>query len=238
MGGPNVQQEECQMRQNPWVSEVVYALEDQGSPTDAIAMSAYMKNRFRFLGIKKPRLKELTKALFEKNALPSPEDIPRCIQELWMLEEREYHMVALELLRKWEKKLTPKDLEWIQPLILEHSWWDSVDFIATHAIGVLREKYPETMTPILDTWILDDHLWINRSAIICQVLYRKKTDTDLLERAILPHRSSREFFLRKAIGWALRAYAQENPRWVLGFVDAHREELSGLSIREALKHFS
>jgi 3-methyladenine DNA glycosylase AlkD len=131
----------------------------------------------------------------------------------------------------------PEDLPWIKALILEKSWWDSVDFLATHAVGSLLERFPAHIRPVLETWIHDPNMWLNRSAIIAQILYRKNLDVDFLAMAILPHIPSKEFFLRKAIGWALRSHAARDPHWVHAFVEAHRAELSGLSIREALKHF-
>ncbi len=225
------------MRLCPWVEEVVFALKGQGNDQDAAQMAAYMKNHFPFLGIRKPRLKELTRPLFERQNLPDGSDIPTCIQQLWELGPREFQMVALELFRKMEKVLCPADLPWITGLITQKSWWDTVDFLATHGVGVLRHKYPDQTTPIIENWIQHDNLWLTRSAVICQVLYRKKTDILFLEQAIIHNMERKEFFLKKAIGWALRAYAQENPTWVLGFVEAHSEALSGLSIREALKHF-
>ena len=222
---------------HPWVVEVQATLESKGDAHDALAMSAYMKNHFPFLGIKKARLRALTQPLFSKESYPALEEAPLCISQLFDLEHREYHMVALELFKKIEKRLAPEHLPWIKTLLQTKSWWDTVDFLATHGVGILRQKYPDQTTPVVESWIYDDAMWINRTAIICQVLYRKQTDVLLLEEAILQHQSSKEFFLRKAIGWSLRAYAQENHKWVLAFVEAHRDNLSGLSIREALKHF-
>ena len=220
-----------------WCQEVQACLASEGIPEAAADMSAYMKGLFPFLGIKKPIRTTLTKPLFERANLPSRTDLQATCEALWALPEREYQMVALELLRKFERQLVPEDLPWIKALILEKSWWDSVDFLATHAVGALLERYPAHIRPALETWIHDPNMWLNRSAIIAQVLYRKNLDVDFLEAAILPHIPSEEFFLRKAIGWALRSHAARDPRWVHAFVETHRAELSGLSVREALKHF-
>ena len=224
------------MRPNSWIKELVHSLEHQGVEKDALAMSAYMKGLFPFLGLKKPLRAALTKPLFERTNLPPKAELQATCEALWALPEREYQMVALDLIRKFERQLTPEDLPWVKSLILAKSWWDSVDFLATHAVGALLERYPAQIRPVLETWIHDPNMWLNRSAIIAQVLYRKNFDVDFLEASILPHMPSKEFFLRKAIGWALRSYEARNPQWVLAFVEAHRSELSGLSIREALKH--
>ena len=214
----------------------MHAFDGQGVEADSQAMQAYMKNHFPFLGLKKPLRTALTKPLFERANLPSRNELQATCEALWALPEREYQMVALELLRKFERQLVPEDLPWIQALILEKSWWDSVDFLATHAVGALLEGYPAQIRPVLETWIHAPNIWLNRSAIIAQVLYRKNLDTTFLEAAILPHIPSKEFFLRKAMGWALRSHALRDPEWVEAFVAAHQAELSGLSIREALKH--
>ena len=220
-----------------WCQEAQACLASEGIPVDAQAMSAYMKGLFPFLGLKKPLRAALTKPLFERANLPLKVELQATCEALWALPEREYQMVCLDLIRKFERQLTPEDLPWIKALILEKSWWDSVDFLATHAVGALLERYPAHIRPVLETWIHDPNMWLNRSAIIAQILYRKNIDVGFLEAAILPHVSSKEFFLRKAIGWALRSHAARDPHWVLAFVEAHRAELSGLSIREALKLF-
>ena len=220
-----------------WCQEVQACLASEGIPVDAQAMSAYMKGLFPFLGLKKPLRAALTKPLFERANLPSKAELQATCEALWSLPEREYQMVALDLIRKFERQLVPEDLPWIKALILEKSWWDSVDFLATHAVGSLLERYPAHIRPALEPWIHDPNMWLNRSAIIAQILYRKNLDVDVLEAAILPHIPSKEFFLRKAIGWALRSHAARDPHWLLAFVEAHRAELSGLSVREALKHF-
>lgn len=225
-----------QLRQVAWMEEVVHALQGQGIEADSRTMEAYMKNQFPFLGLKKPLRSALLKPLFSTENLPEKHHLESICRALWTLPEREYQMVALDLIRKFERRLTPKDLSWMEHLIREKSWWDSVDFLATHPVGFLVERYPEELGPWLDSWITSDDIWLNRTAIICQVLYRQKTDKDLLRRAICAHIRSTEFFHRKAIGWALRAYAQQDPEWVRNFVEEHRSALSGLSVREALKH--
>ena len=227
----------CQMRHFYWAQEVVELLQNEGLSADAQAMSAYVKGKFSFLGLKKTPRAALTKPLFERANLPSKVELQSNCEALWALPEREYQMVALDLIRKFERQLTPEDLPWIKALILKKSWWDSVDFLATHAVGSLLERYPTQIRPELEIWIRDPNMWLNRSAIIAQILYRKNLDVIYLTAAILPHMHSKEFFLRKAIGWALRSHAARDPQWVLDFVEAHRAELSGLSIREALKHF-
>jgi 3-methyladenine DNA glycosylase AlkD len=110
------------------------------------------------------------------------------------------------------------------------SWWDTVDVLASRVVGPVAER------PIIESWLTSGDLWLERTAILHQLGYGERTDADFLFRSCLTHAASTEFFLRKAIGWALRQYARVDPAAVRGFVAAHADELSGLSRREALKH--
>lgn len=145
-------------------------------------------------------------------------------------------MVALDLIRRNERRLVPDDAQWLATLICTKPWWDTVDFLATHGIGTLYQKYPDPLRPLIQEWISSPNMWLNRTAIIAQVLRKGDLDLALMTDAIVPHMDSREFFLRKAIGWALRAASATNPKWVQQFVDENRFVLSGLSIREALRN--
>jgi len=221
---------------HPWVQEVVWALDGIGVPEDAIAMAAYLKGNFPFLGLKRPLRDILTKPLFQRETLPSRDALELICSQLWRLPEREYQLVALDLIRKHERRLVPDDARWLAALVCTKSWWDTVDFLATHGIGTLFQKYPEQLRPLIQEWISSPNMWLNRTAIIAQVLRKGDIDLALLTSTIVPHMGSREFFLRKAIGWALRAASATNPNWVQEFVNEHRLALSGLSIREALRH--
>jgi len=221
---------------HPWVQEVLWALDGNGVPGDAVAMTAYMKGHFPFLGLKRPLRDVLTKPLFQRETLPTRDALELICSELWELPEREYQMIALDLIRRHERRLVPDDAQWLATLICAKSWWDTVDFLATHGIGTLYQKYPDPLRPLIQEWISSPNMWLNRTAIIAQVLRKGDLDLALMTDAIVPHMDSREFFLRKAIGWALRAASATNPKWVQQFVDENRFALSGLSIREALRN--
>jgi 3-methyladenine DNA glycosylase AlkD len=120
-------------------------------------------------------------------------------------------------------------------MIVTGAWWDFVDEIAPRFVGPLRISYPDTVTPLLRDWATDADRWRRRSSVICQIGAKADTDLALLAYAIEANVADRDFFLRKAIGWALRHHARTDPDWVRAFVDAH-PDLSGLSRREALKH--
>lgn len=223
------------MRLHPWVFEAFQLLASHTNSANALAMKAYMKGQFNFLGQKKPMRTALTEPLFQRQNLPPKADLETILLELWAQPEREYQLLGLDLIRKFEKKLEPADLPWIERLICEKSWWDTVDFLATHAIGSLLERHPIESKAIVEPWIHSPNLWLNRSVIIAQILYRKQLDFRLLEDAIKPHHASTEFFHRKAIGWALRSVSERHPQWTIDYVERYAKELSGLSQREALR---
>ncbi|MEY4042296.1 MAG: DNA alkylation repair protein [Bacteroidia bacterium] len=221
---------------HPWVKNVQQQFHLSSNPIAAQAMSAYMKNHFPYLGISSPHRTELLKPLLEKERLPAHQDLPQICEQLWLMPEREFAYAALSLLAKMQKQLTPSDIPWICNFITKRSWWDSVDSLAGGILSTIVCKNPECLWPHFEPLIASDNFWLNRTAMIVQLRCKEKTDTDFLESAILPHMHSKEFFVRKAIGWSLRQYAKTNPQWVIDFVNKHKEELSGLSIREALKH--
>lgn len=220
---------------HPWTVEIRTRLEAHRNPVQAKAMETYMKDLFPFLGLKKPERQELTYDLFTKEQLPSRSDLEQICRELWDLEEREYAMVALDLLRKNERKLVPADMEWLEDLILDRSWWDTVDFLASHCVGAIYLRHRE-VEPRIRTYIHSPEMWLNRVAIICQIHHKGATNVALLSEAMCSHLSSGEFFLRKGIGWALRDYSKHNPDWVRAFIRDHREEMSALSLREGGKY--
>ncbi len=136
------------------------------------------------------------------------------------------------------RTLTPDDIPHLQQLITQKSWWDTVDFLAPTIIGGVLRPFPELVHLHARQMIASENIWLQRSAILLQLKYRDATDFDLLTECILMRASSTEFFVRKAAGWALRSYAYVRPDRVRAFVDDHRQELSGLTIREALKNVS
>lgn len=196
-------------------------------------MAAYLKDHFAFLGIATPARRAATKPIPK----PDPGDVPAIVRTLWAMPEREYHYVALDLLDATASKLEPEaTLALIEVLALQNSWWDSVDGLAAIASGILRRN--PHLRCIVWRWSDHENFWINRLAILHQNGWKQDTDTAILFKVCLSHASNREFFIRKAIGWALRDYAWIDGAAVQAFVDAHRDTLSTLSVREALKNIS
>jgi 3-methyladenine DNA glycosylase AlkD len=197
----------------------------------AIAMAAYMKNHFPFLGIPSPARRAAVKPI------PKPElaAIHAIARALWKRKEREYQYVAVDLLGTLAKKLDAADtLILIEELALKKSWWDSVDGLASVGSTVLRHN--ANARDIVWAWSGHESFWVNRLAILHQNGCGEMTDKKVLFKLCLAHAQNEEFFVRKAIGWALREYAWTNSAAVQTFVEANRNKLSTLSAREALKN--
>ena len=220
-------------RVNDWARLLYGKLTQLNDPLKAPQMAAYMKGHFAFLGVPKPLRAEIQRAHWPER--PRKTAAISTINELWGLPHREAQYVALDLLKSEAKYWTPEEaLPALEQWITTHSWWDTVDALAVHGVGALLKRYPEAVWPTVQSWIYSDNLWLNRTAIIAQLGFRAATRTEWLDEALEAHTQSKEFFHRKAIGWALRDYGKTNPRWVQQWVNAH-PEISGLSRREALK---
>lgn len=198
-------------------------------------MAAYMKENFPFLGIKSPLRKQLLKEYLLVYHSPAPDQLFEEVWKLYKLPEREYQYVAIALLEKMRKQLKQEDFPKLRQLIETKSWWDSVDAIAPHFVGQLVKVDREYGKNLMLEWSEADNMWTNRAAILHSLKFKDTTDTHLLFQIIRQHAESRDFFIQKAIGWALREYAKTAPDTVKTFVD--EQPLKPLSRREALKHF-
>ena len=202
-------------------------------PENAAAMSAYMRDLFPFYGIKKPERAALFKAYLGQYGLPADEAaLHEAVRALWDRPERECHYSACDLLGKQLKKLSPASLGLIEQLIVSKSWWDTVDALTSYA-GTLFQRHPASRDQFLNRWRAADDFWLRRAAILHQRHYRTATDADLLFAIIRENLGSREFFINKAIGWALREYSKENGAAVREFIANH--DLAPLSAREGAK---
>ena len=198
----------------------------------AETMSKYMRNLFPFLGLKKPERAALSKEFLKsrKNDLNIDwEFISKCYDK----EEREFQYLAIDYMDKVKELFIASDLYKIEELIITKSWWDSVDAI-NKIVGHIAMKYPEVKEDIILKWIKSDNIWLNRISIIFQLQYKENIDTEFLSKAILYNSNTDEFFINKAIGWALREYSKTNREWVTNFID--HNTLSKLSVREGSKY--
>lgn len=217
-----------------YLAEYQHQLNSAVDPIRAAGMSAYMKYHFSFIGIPTPTRRKLIKAVEVAAAKQCDEnELLELAQALWQQPEREYHYCAIELLVRGQTKLSLAALPVIEQLICTQSWWDSVDTLASKVVGDLARR-EHALVALLDQWQTSKHLWLRRTAIIYQLGWKADTDEARLFQACYINRTDPDFFIRKAIGWALRQYARTAPQAVIEFVA--QTPLSPLSQREALKH--
>ncbi len=202
---------------------------------DAGPMEAYMKHRAPFLGVKTPARRACSKPLIGASRHLDVDEVLTIACELRAQPEREFHHVASDLLARNAQRLRATDLRALEGFVTTDAWWDTVDALASPTIGVMVLNHRE-VADAMDDWIESDDLWLARVAIIHQLQFKGRTDVDRLFRYCVRQAGHNDFFIRKAIGWALRQYARTDPKAVRDFVDEHRARLSGLSIREATKH--
>ena len=215
------------------MEELIKTFYANRDPQRAIGMAAYMKDQFSFLGIPRPERSTLQKD-FIKRARRDRKVEWQDVYRLWDLQEREFQYAALDYLVALKDKLQSADIYHLQTLIVLKSWWDTVDKLAASPVGSICLKHPEVVQNCLLPWADSDNIWLARTAILFQLKFKSKTDTDVLSSIIKPNSNSKEFFINKAIGWALREYSKTNREWVREFVDTHT--LAPLSVREASKY--
>jgi 3-methyladenine DNA glycosylase AlkD len=225
------------------VAEVRRALRAVADPAKAGPMQTYMKSAMPFLGVQAKPLRATCRSVLDTSRLDSETRWRRAVLTLWdEAAYREERYAAIELTghryyRAWQR---PGTLGLYRHLVVTGAWWDYVDAIASNRVGPILRAHPSGVTPTIREWAEDEHLWVRRTAILCQLGSKGETDTDLLRHVLEVNLEDslhgREFFIRKAVGWALRQHARTDPGWVRAFVDRHGSDLSGLSRREALKH--
>lgn len=224
------------MKPTEFVRKVSETLLKNANAKNARAMEKYLLDQFAFIGLKKPIRAALCKPLFaELKPFITEKWILEAAPLLWAKKEREFHYVAIDLFLNNKRLITPASFKTLEKMIVTNSWWDSVDGISSNAIAPLVLKYPKVKKE-MERFAKHKNMWLNRVSIIHQLLYKEKTDTEFLYKVCERHMHSEEFFIRKAIGWALRQYAKTNRKEVYAFVEKNKNKLSGLSYREALKH--
>jgi 3-methyladenine DNA glycosylase AlkD len=193
-----------------------------------------MKNQFEFFGISMPKRKDILRQFKSNHKLTCNPQFFELINQLWIDPHREMQYIALELLASMVTKLDARHMPMIETLILTKSWWDTVDSLAPNIAGAIFKKDSECRNNYVYNWMSDSNIWLQRSSIIFQLKYKLETDWNLMCEAILRNDTSKEFFVRKGQGWALRQYSKFNPSAVVHFVEAN-PQLSGLTKREALR---
>lgn len=217
------------------VDRLVEMYASAADPVRAVAMRAYMRDQFPFLGIPTPVRRALSREVLAGAPAPGEDELREVALACWGLPEREYQYFACDYLARYARRCTPAMLPTLDRLVTTKSWWDTVDALADKVVGEVVLAYPAEVST-MDSWLDAENLWLIRTAILHQLRYKERTDTQRLFRYCLARAGHPDFFVRKAIGWALRQYAWTDPGTVRAFVSAHRDELSPLSVREALKN--
>ncbi|EOT29412.1 DNA alkylation repair protein [Enterococcus saccharolyticus] len=211
---------------------IVQQFLEAADPNKAEKMAAYMRNQFLFLGVSAPQRQMICKEFYKES---TQQEIDwHFVFECWACPYRELQYVAIGYLQVLKKKLEPEDVGAIQRLAQTKSWWDTIDGL-DKLMGELAFQYPEVKS-ILIQWSTAEDFWLRRIAIDHQLLRKHTTDVELLRVILENNLNQSEFFINKAIGWSLRDYSKTNPEWVRDFIEAHRKELTSLSIREASKY--
>ena len=221
------------------VTEVRAALRRAADPVKAPQMQAYMKSLMPYRGVTAPEQKALWRKLFGEYPIMPEEEWKRVALDLWRnasYREERYAAIALTGLKVYLPYRTMDAMPMFEEMIVSGAWWDFVDVIAGRQMGDVLRAEPRRMKALMRRWSIDPHMWKRRAAILCQLGFKRDTDLDLLYACIEPNLADRDFFIRKAIGWALRQYAWTDPIEVRGYVNSHRTRLSPLSIREATKN--
>jgi len=214
-------------------------LSELGDPERALAQQRYMKSEIPFRGVTLPQLRGLLRPLLRNWQPVSRPSWKATVLELWdNVAYREERYAALTIAehktaRQW---LDVKSVPLFRHLIVTGAWWDHVDEVAQHLLGVALADHRSDLTPVVYEWATDGELWVRRAAVVCQVGHRDVLDEGLLRHVVEANIDDTSFWLRKAIGWALRDYARVNPNWVRAEVVRLGGRLSGFSRREAMKH--
>jgi 3-methyladenine DNA glycosylase AlkD len=218
-----------------FITDLENDLHQKANREVAIPMENYMKNKFSFLGIKTDERRLVFKSNCENHKEEIKSNFRAIAWELFNKKEREFHQCAIDLIcKEIKKKYVAEDIQLIEKMLITNSWWDSVDALAKYLLGHYFLQFPEKKYQVIESFSNSANMWLNRSAIIFQLDYKANTDFDLLKSECEKHKHSNEFFIQKAIGWALRDYSRFNPNGVKEYVNS--TQLKPLSQREALRN--
>ncbi len=214
------------------MENIQHTLLRYGRKDKAAGMKAYMKDQFTFYGVQAVLRRRLTQSFVREIKKWPKEDVFLMVDELWKAEHRECQYVAMDILDKITGSISEEDLTSVKHWILTKSWWDTVDHLASHQVGHLfRNRALRDIT--LPRWLSGDNIWLNRCCLLYQLMYKADTDWEGLKQSVEVLRNKDEFFIQKAIGWALRQYSKTDPNAVKQYIE--NSELSNLACREGLK---
>ena len=215
------------------LSGLITELEENRNELLAESMSKYMQDKFRFLGVRGVTRTEIYKKYFPDARKTKTIDWD-FVENCWNKEEREFQYVVVYYLKAMQKFLKREDISRLKYLIVTKSWWDTVDLLAK-VVGSLVIRI-EGYDQIMLEWSKDSNIWLRRVAILYQLSLKDKVDKQVLDKILVNNLGDSEFFINKAVGWALRDYSKYNPEWVREFIKKNKENMANLSIREASKY--
>lgn len=218
---------------HPYITELRKTFEAEANPEVAAQQKAYMRGQYAYFGLKSPEQKALRSAFIKIHGLPDIGELSTIIRECWQQPEREFQYFAMTITEKFIRKTDADFITVLEFMITTKSWWDTVDYIAASLAGKHFKRFPKQIPVYTEKWMASGNFWLQRSALLFQLKYKKDTDTRLLFNLIERLAGEDEFFIRKAIGWVLREYSKTDPETVINFVETH--ELKPLSRKEALK---
>jgi 3-methyladenine DNA glycosylase AlkD len=218
---------------HPYLLPLSKAFQSKADGEIAFYMKKYMKGQYEYYGIKSPERRELKKVFLLQYGLPEIQQLETIVKECWDLSQREYQYFIMEVLERLAKNAEKERIDLYEYMIINKSWWDTVDYIASNLVGIHFQKYPEMIYPVTEKWMSSGNIWLQRTSLLFQLKYKKKTDINLMSEYIQQLQGSKEFFINKAIGWILREYSKTDGNWVANYV--LNNPLAPLSRREALK---
>lgn len=217
------------------LTEQIYKVfSENKNAEDALKMKKYMRDQFDYFGLRAPQMKEAFKKIKEQVKQVDQAELDQVLYELMDLPERELQIAALYIMDVKLKKPLEEDILLIEKLVITKSWWDTVDHIAINHGGIYFKHFPSKIESVIEKWMASGNMWLQRSAILFQLKYKTDTNVELLFDLIKRVADSKEFFIQKGIGWALREYSKTEPLRVLQFIQTN--QLAPLSKREGLKH--
>jgi 3-methyladenine DNA glycosylase AlkD len=221
---------------HPYIKPIEHQFEQHADEIKAAWMKGYLLNQFEFYGLQAPERSLRCQEHYKQYPITDLAELETIVTECFHLPQREYQYFATGLFAYHKKLWEVSSIKLIEYCLQQKSWWDSVDGIASDWLGPYFKLFPEQIVPVTSQWNKSKNIWLQRSSIMFQKAYKKVTDTTLLSRYILNCAHSKEFFIQKAIGWALREYSKTDPEWVIHFVKENK--LPTLSEREALKRIN
>ncbi|MEO8172524.1 MAG: DNA alkylation repair protein [Sediminibacterium sp.] len=221
---------------HPYLRPIEKKFKHHADSAKAVWMKGYLLNQFEFYGLQAPGRSLLCKEHYKQYPIADLEELEIIVKECFSLPQREYQYFAIGLFAYHSKIWKAGCIKTMEYCLLQKSWWDSVDGIASEWLGPYFKMFPGKIMSVTSRWNRSKNMWLQRSSIMFQKACKKETDTSLLSRYILNCTHSEEFFIQKAIGWALREYSKTDPVWVQQFVKGNK--LASLSVREALKRIN